>query len=110
MPLVIQRTALANPGTSSEVATFTIKQFTYADRLIGDELTNPLPSFVNKRINKVLFFRNRLVFLSGENVITSRPGSLGEPDFFSESALTISSSILLIYLLHLHSHQNCLMV
>jgi len=92
MPLVIQRTALANPGTSTEVATFTIKQFTYADRLIGDELTNPLPSFVNKRINKVLFFRNRLVFLSGENVITSRPGSLGEPDFFSESALTISSS------------------
>jgi len=92
MPLVIQRTALANPGTSSEVATFTIKQFTYADRLIGDELTNPLPSFVNKRINKVLFFRNRLVFLSGENVITSRPGTLGEPDFFSESALTISSS------------------
>ena len=43
MPLVIQRTALANGGTSSEVATFTIKQFTYSDRLIGDELTNPLP-------------------------------------------------------------------
>ena len=92
MPLVIQRTALANQGTSSEVATFTIKQFTYADREIGDELTNPLPSFVNKRINKVLFFRNRLVFLSGENVVTSRPGTLGTPDFFSESALTISSS------------------
>ena len=92
MPLVIQRTALANQGTSSEIATFTIKQFTYADRLIGDELTNPLPSFVNKRINKVLFFRNRLAFLSGENVITSRPGTLDEPDFFSESALTISSS------------------
>ena len=92
MPLVIQRTSLANGGTSSEVATFTIKQFTYADRLIGDELTNPLPSFVNKRINKVLFFRNRLAFLSGENVITSRPGTIGTPDFFSESALTISSS------------------
>ena len=92
MPLVIQRTAIANPNTSTEIATFTIKQFTYADRLIGDELTNPLPSFVTKRINKVLFFRNRLVFLSGENVVTSRPGTLGEPDFFSESALTISSS------------------
>ena len=37
MPLVIQRTALSNPGTSSEVATFTIKQFTYADRAVGDE-------------------------------------------------------------------------
>ena len=28
MPLVIQRTALANQNTSSEIATFTIKQFT----------------------------------------------------------------------------------
>ena len=106
MPLVIQRTALANQGTSTEIATFTIKQFTYAEREIGDELTNPMPSFVKTsdgqpksnsntfigRINKVLFFRNRLVFLSGENVITSRPGSLGKPDFFSESALTIASS------------------
>jgi hypothetical protein len=106
MPLVIQRTALANPGTSTEVATFTIKQFTYADREIGDELTNPMPSFVKTsdgqpksssntfigRINKVLFFRNRLVFLSGENVVTSRPGTLGKPDFFSETALTIASS------------------
>ena len=92
MPLVIQRTALANGGTSSEVATFTIKQFTYADRLIGDELTNPLPSFVGKRVNKILFFRNRLSFLAGSNVITARPGSIGEPDFFAESALTVSAS------------------
>ena len=92
MPLVIQRTALANGGTSSEIATFTIRQFTYADRLIGDELTNPLPSFVGKRINKVLFFRNRLSFLSGSNVVTSRPGSIDEPDFFAESALTVSAS------------------
>lgn len=92
MPLVIQRTALANKGTSTEIATFTIKQFTYADRLIGDERTNPLPTFVGKRINKVLFFRNRLAFLSGSNVITSRPGSIAEPDFFAESALTVSAS------------------
>ena len=83
MPLVIQRTA---------ATTFTVKQFTYAQRLIGDEQTNPMPSFVGQRINKVLFFRNRLAVLSGENVITSRPGTLGTPDFFSESALTISAS------------------
>ena len=92
MPLVIQRTALANQNTSSEIATFTIKQFTYADRLIGDERTNPLPSFVGQRINKVLFFRNRLAFLAGSNVVTARPGTIGEPDFFAESALTVSAS------------------
>ena len=92
MPLVIQRTAIANQGTSSEVATFTIKQFTYADRGVGDDTTNPMPTFVGKRINKVLFFRNRLAVLAGENVILSRPGTLGTPDFFIESALTISAS------------------
>ena len=92
MPLVIQRTALTNPGTVNEVATFTIKQFTYADREVGDENTNPLPSFHNKRINKVLFFRNRLAILAGENVILSRAGTLGEPDFFSETALTVSAN------------------
>ena len=83
MPLVIQRTA---------ATTFTVKQFTYKDREVGDDLTNPLPSFVGARINKVLFFRNRLALLSGENVITSRPGSLGNPDFFIETALTVSAS------------------
>ena len=88
MPLVIQRTA---------ATTFTVKQFGYADRRVGDENTNPMPSFVSDgnttpRINKVLFFRNRLALLSGENVITSRPGTLGEPDFFSETALTVSAS------------------
>jgi len=92
MPLVIQRTGLANGGTSSEVATFTVKQFTYADRRVGDTTTNPMPSFVGQRINKVLFFRNRLALLSGENVILSRPGTFGEPDFFVISALTISAA------------------
>jgi len=83
MPLVIQRTA---------ITTFTVKQFTYADREVGDDVTNPLPTFVGQRINKVLFFRNRLALLSGENVVTSRPGTLGTPDFFVESALTVSAS------------------
>jgi len=92
MPLVIQRTGLTNGGTSSEVATFTVKQFTYADRGVGDDVTNPMPSFVGQRINKVLFFRNRLVILSGENVILSRPGTFGTPDFFVISALTISAA------------------
>ena len=92
MPLVIQRTAINNQNTSSEIATFTIKQFTYADRRVGDTITNPMPTFLGKRINKVLFFRNRLAILAGENVVLSRPGSLAEPDFFIESALTVSAS------------------
>ena len=83
MPLVIQRTA---------TTTFTVKQFTYAERGIGDDVTNPMPSFVGKRINKVVFFRNRLAFLAGENVVLCRPGTLGQPDFFAESALAVGAA------------------
>ncbi len=83
MPLVIQRTA---------ATTFTVRPFVYQKRRVGDTNTNPMPTFVGKRINKVLFFRNRLALLAGENVILSRPGTLGTPDFFIESALTVSAS------------------
>ena len=83
MPLVIQRTSATE---------FTVRQFDYAERAVGDTITNPMPTFVGKRINKVLFFRNRLAILSAENVILSRPGSLGQPDFFIETALTVSAS------------------
>ena len=83
MPLVIQRSA---------TDAFTIKQFDYGIRDVGDTFTNPMPSFKGKQINKVLFFRNRLAFLAGENVITSRPGTLGRPNFFIETALTVSVS------------------
>ena len=105
MPHVIQRTSLANQGTSSELATFTVKQFTWGDRGVGDDNTNPIPTFVSIRsghpdytdtnidsyISKVLFFRNRLAILSGENVALCKPGTLGKPDFWAETALTTSS-------------------
>ena len=80
MPIVIQRTANGN---------FNVKQFTYADREVGDDNTNPEPSFVDGKVNKVLFFRNRLVFLSGDNVVLSRPGDLG--NFFVKTALTVAA-------------------
>ena len=83
MPLVIQRTA---------TTTFTVKQFTYANREVGDDETNPIPSFVGKRINKVLFFRNRLAFLAGENVVLCKPGTVGVPNFWSETALVVSAN------------------
>ena len=79
--------------------TFKVSPVTWADRLIGDEGTCPRPSFLpqynadgtetaGKKINKLLFFRNRLAILSDENIILSRPGSFF--DFWSKSAFTVS--------------------
>ena len=70
---------------------FLVKKYTWADRTVGDANTNAMPSFVGDKINRVLFFRNRLALISGENVILSRPGELGTPSFFAKTALAVSS-------------------
>ena len=43
----------------------------FLERSAGDEDTNPFPSFVGNTINDIFFHRNRLGFLSDENVIFS---------------------------------------
>ena len=72
---------------------FLIKQYEWEDRKVGDNLTSPIPTFADgsSKINKVLFFRNRLAFLSGESVIMSRPGTIAKPNFWSNTALTVSA-------------------
>lgn len=51
---------------------FDFKMLDWSSKTCGDENTNPWPSFVDSTINDVFFFRNRLGFLSGENIILSR--------------------------------------
>ena len=48
--------------------------------------TVPEPSFVGKKIMNMCLFRNRLVMLSGESIIMSRPGSFF--DFWPKTAVT----------------------
>ena len=52
--------------------------------------TNPRASFVGNTINKMLFFRNRLVLLSDENVVMSRPGNFF--NFWGKSAIQLATS------------------
>ena len=82
MPHVLQRQA---------DGAFLVKKYTWEDREVGDDNTNALPTFVGKKINRVLFFRNRLALLAGENVILSRPGELTTPSFFAKTALAVSA-------------------
>ena len=83
MPHVLQRQADGD---------FLVKKYTWEDRVVGDNTTNALPSFVGNTINKVLFFRNRLALISGENVILSRPGELATPAFFAKTALAVGAT------------------
>jgi len=64
--------------------TFHFRPITWESRDVGDDLTNPMPSFVGSTIRNMFFFRNRFGFLSGGNVILSKAGSFY--DFFASSA------------------------
>ena len=69
---------------------FMVSPVDWENRLVGDKTTNPVPSFVGKSINKMFFYRNRLGFLSDENIILSRAGDYF--NFFAKTALTVSES------------------
>ncbi|MDX2086035.1 MAG: hypothetical protein SFZ03_11690 [Candidatus Melainabacteria bacterium] len=70
--------------------TFTFKELEWGERIAGDEDSAPKPSFVDALINDIFFFKNRLGFLSDENVIFSRAGKFF--DFFPETVTTILDS------------------
>ena len=60
----------------------------YSRRTVGDDNTNPTPSFIGNPVNNMVLFRNRLGFLSNENVIFTASGGFRPVDFWSTSALT----------------------
>ena len=58
----------------------------WRSRKVGDDNTNPFPTFLDNTINDIFFHRNRLGFLSDENVIFSEAGNYF--NFFATTALT----------------------
>lgn len=57
-------------------------------RKVGDNISNPLPSFVGQTIRGAFFHRNRLGLLSRDNVVMSRPG-----DYFAYWATTVQQTL-----------------
>jgi len=56
----------------------------WSDRLTGDDDTNPAPSFVGLEISHIFFYRNRMGFCAGQNVILSKAADLF--NFWNSSA------------------------
>ena len=60
----------------------------WKDREVGDNVSNPFPTFINSTIQKIFFHRNRLGLISGEQVVLSQPGQYF--NFFIVSAIAAS--------------------
>lgn len=67
---------------------FTFKPLDWTPRLCGDEKSAPEPSFLGRPISGIFFYRNRLAFLSGENVIMSTVG-----EFFTFWVSTVTTMV-----------------
>ena len=74
----------------TNATTFTVSQVAWDPVLVGTDVTAPEPSFIGKKINRMLFFRNRMVILSDENVIMSQPGEF--TNFWPKSAITFTTN------------------
>lgn len=66
---------------------FTLKAIDWAKREAGDEDSNPEPSFIGNTINDIFFFRNRLGFIAGENVILTKAAEFF--DFWMDTATDV---------------------
>ena len=62
----------------------------WAEREVGDEDTNPDPSFIGRPISSMFFFSNRLGILAEDAIIMSQPGDYF--NFFAVSSLTTSDA------------------
>lgn len=67
---------------------FRVSPSDWEPRVVGDEVTNPTPTFVGRAINKIMLFRNRMCFLSDENIVLSRPGDFF--NFWAKTAMVVS--------------------
>jgi hypothetical protein len=76
-------------GTPNAVY-FEFSRITWADREVGDDVSNPAPDFVGSRINHMFWVDGRLGFLSQNNVIFSR---VDQPfNFWRETVRTFPAS------------------
>ena len=93
MPHVLIRTADGNFRFSQvDGSTYAISGTDYTVpawglRISGDDISAPDPSFIGRKINDMFFHKNRLGFLSDENVVMSRSGEYFA--FFNETVTTV---------------------
>lgn len=88
--LGLDRSTMPHQLVKQTDGTFVFQQAEWADRTVGDDFTNAFPTFTGNTINDIFFHRNRLGFLSDENVIFSEAGKF--ENFFLTTVLTLLDS------------------
>lgn len=86
--LGVDATTMPHALTRNDDGTFTFAPLTWTDRVCGDPTTVPDPSFVGQAINDVLFYKNRLGFMTDQNVCFSEAG-----EFYNFYRTTLTTTL-----------------
>lgn len=78
------------PYTVKAAATTDGFKFDIENRLVGDDDSNKLPSFIDEKIRDMFFFKNRLGFITTNAVVMSEIGKYG--NFFFSTVLQLLGS------------------
>lgn len=87
IPYQIDETTMPHVLIRESDGSFTFKPAPWNNRKVGDEESNPDPSFIGQRINDVFYHRGRLGIIAGENVCLSRSNDVF--DFWRKTVTTI---------------------
>ncbi len=71
--LGLDNTTMPHKLVRTSANNFTFSAITYDNRTVGDDVTNPSPGFIGKKLTYGFFANNRLGFLAGDNVTLSQP-------------------------------------
>tara|TARA_B100001250_G_scaffold374407_1_gene361216 strand:+ start:2370 stop:5207 length:2838 start_codon:yes stop_codon:yes gene_type:complete len=86
----LNNTTMPHELINNSTNTFTFQKITWTARLTGDDTTNEHPSFVGNKIQQSFFHKNRLGFLSKDNVSLSQASEYY--NFYFTSARTVTDS------------------
>ena len=90
MPHELVEMNCRDEATGEIITKFYLQPIEYMPAVCGDVETNPQPSFVNKPITNIAFFRNRIAFLAGDSVVLSQAGDYF--NFWAKTGMTITPS------------------
>lgn len=75
LPISLDAHTMPHKLVRNADGTFTFDIIDWDERRVGDDDSNPLPSFVDNTLTNIFFYRNRLGLSSKENIILSESGS-----------------------------------
>ena len=94
----IDKTTMPHALIRQEDGTFLFAPFAWQGRRVGDEVSNPTPAFINRTIQDVFFYANRLGFLADETAVFSAAGDYSDfwrrtvLDYVASDALAVSAT------------------